>query len=167
MPRKANKKATAQSTQILLGLAEQPRKMVVNVVIDFNDCQRLSQLCYKVNPDPQIESGLKIGEVPALVDSGANVTAPVLLSLQFLKTVMPTNQSQPFLSNDWQAVSRADGRDNLAIVGRLRWTVDAGGRGDHLEQALAAGRGGPLLPHQGSLHQIGRVGQDGDLVHQE
>ena len=56
---------------------------------------------------------------PALVDTGANVVAPVLVGLAFLKRVLPTHCVEQFLSNVRQNVSGADGKDNLSIVGKL------------------------------------------------
>ena len=63
MPRKGTKKDAAI---ILSGLDKQPGKMVVDIFIDLNDCQiqKLNQITYKVKPNPKIESGLKIGEIP-------------------------------------------------------------------------------------------------------
>ena len=97
----------------------QPGKLLIDMLIDFNDCKRFEQLTQQVNPDIKIESGVKIGEVPALVDTGANVIAPVLVSLGFLRTVLPDNCIEQFLSKVKQNVSGADGKDNLAIVRRL------------------------------------------------
>ena len=87
LPRKEQKKAAAVAAKILSGLELQPGKLIVNIFIDFNDCKRFEQLTKKVNHNPTIESGVKIGEVPTLVDTRANVIAPVLLSLKFLRMV--------------------------------------------------------------------------------
>ena len=80
VPRKERQRATAAAAQMLTGLELQPGKLIVDIFIDFDDCKNFAQLTNKVNPDITIESGVKIGDVPALVDTGANVIAPVLLS---------------------------------------------------------------------------------------
>ena len=87
VPRKERMRATAAAAQMLTGLELQPGKLIVDIFIDFDDCKNFAQLTNKVNPNIAIESGVKIGDVPALVDTGANVIAPVLLSHAFLKRV--------------------------------------------------------------------------------
>ena len=119
VPRKERQRATAAAAQMLTGLELQPGKLIVDIFIDFDDCKNFAQLTNKVNPDITIESGVKIGDVPALVDTGANVIAPVLLSHAFLKRVLPAHCVQQFMCNLRQCVSGADGKENLAIVGKL------------------------------------------------
>ena len=119
LPRREEEKAAAAAAKMLSGLELQPGKLVVDLFIDFNDCKQFAQMTQKVNPDIKIESGVKIGDVPALVDTGANVVAPVLVGLAFLKRVLPTHCVEQFLSNVRQNVSGADGKDNLSIVGKL------------------------------------------------
>ena len=119
LPRKEQQKAAADTAKVLSGLNMQPGKLLIDMLIDFNDCKRFEQLTQQVNPAINIESGVKIEEVPALVDTGANVIAPVLISLAFLRIVLPDDCIAQFLSKVKQNVSGADGKGNLAIVGRL------------------------------------------------
>ena len=91
LPRREEEKAAAAAAKMLSGLELQPGKLVVDLFIDFNDCKQFAQMTQKVNSDIKIESGVKIGDVPALVDTGANVVAPVLVGLAFLKRVLPTH----------------------------------------------------------------------------
>merc|ERR1712102_99612 len=117
LPRIEEEKAAAAAAKMLSGLELQPGKLIVDIFINFNDCKHFAQVTQKVNL--KIESGVKIGDVPALVDTGANVIAPVLVGLAFLKRVLPAHCVEQFLSNVRQNVSGADGKDNLAIVGKL------------------------------------------------
>ena len=119
LPRKEQKKAAAEAAKVLWGLNMQPGKLLIDIFIDFNDCKHFKQLTQQVKSDIQIEQGVKIGDVPALVDTGANVVAPVLISLGFLRSVLPEECIEPFLSKVRQNVSGADGKDNLSIVGKL------------------------------------------------
>ena len=119
LPRKEQKKAAAETAKVLSGLNLQPGKLLIVLLIEFKDCQHVEQLTQQVKSDIQIEQGVKIGDVPALVDTGANVVAPVLISLSFLRSVLPEECIEPFLSKVRQNVSGADGKGNLEIVGRL------------------------------------------------
>ena len=119
LPRKEQKKAAATAAKVLSGLNLQPGKLLIDILIDFKDCQHVEQLTQQVKSNIQIEQGVKIGDVPALVDTGANVVAPVLISLGFLRSVLPEECIEPFLSTVRQNVSGADGKGSLEIVGRL------------------------------------------------
>ena len=102
--------AAAEATKVLTGLNTQPGKLIIDVYIYFNDCRQCHQLTQKVKPNPKIQSGVKIADVPALVDSGANTVAPVLLGVRFLRSVLPENCIQPFFDKVTRSMSGADGK---------------------------------------------------------
>ena len=53
------------------------------------------------------------------MDSGANTVAPVLLSVKFLRSVLPENCIQPFFDNVTRSMSGADGKGSLAMLGQI------------------------------------------------
>ena len=51
LPRKEQQKAA----RVLSGLNMQPGKLLIDMLIDFNDCKRFEQLTQQVNPDIKID----------------------------------------------------------------------------------------------------------------
>ena len=108
------KQAVKRAESVLTGLDKKQGKMVVHIFINFNNCWILNQITYKVKQSQLLNQvSIPIGEISALVNLGANVIAPVLLSLAFLCTVMPKDWIEQFLNTAWQAVSRANGKEIL------------------------------------------------------
>ena len=100
LPRVAKQKVTeaaAAATRVLTGVEVQPGKMIMDIYIDFEKNKPCEQIMRKVKPDFKAR-GVKIGAVPALVDTGANTIAPLLLSVKFLRSVLPEHCVQPFLT---------------------------------------------------------------------
>ena len=129
LPRKAKQKVTeaaAAATRVLTGVEEQPGKMIMDIYIDFEKFKPCDQIMQKVKPNfnaPFEKRGVKIGAVPALVDTGANTIAPLLLSVKFLKSVLPEHCVQPFFDSVRRRMSGADGNNSLQQVGLISVNV--------------------------------------------
>ena len=117
LPRKAKQRVTEAAeaaTRVLTGVDAQPGKMIIDIYIDFEKNKPCDQIMQKVKPNfnaPFEKRGVKIGAVPALVDTGANTIAPLLLSVKFLRSVLPEHCVQPFFDTVRRRMSGADGNN--------------------------------------------------------
>ena len=103
------KEAAGAATRVLTGIEAQPGKMIIDIYIDFEKNKPCDQIMQKVKPNfnaPFEKRGVKIGAVPALVDTGANTIAPLLLSVKFLRSVLPEHCVQPFFDTKAAAYVR-------------------------------------------------------------
>ena len=125
LPRKAKQKVTEAAeaaTRVLTGVEVQPGKMIIDIYIDFEKNKPCDQIMKKVKPNfnaPFKTRGVKIGAVPALVDTGANTIAPLLLSVKFLRSVLPEHCVQPFFDTVKRRMSGADGNNSLQQLGLI------------------------------------------------
>ena len=125
LPRSAKQKAKAAAgaaTRVLTGTEAQPGKMIIDIFIDFEKNKPCDQVMRKVKANfnaPFEKKGVKISAVPALIDTGANTVAPLLLSVNFLKSVLPAHCVEPFFDTVRRRMSGADGNNSLQQMGLI------------------------------------------------
>ena len=110
----------------LHGLLNQPGQLIIDLMIDFDTCSKPRTRTVKCKL-PKIKKGVCIEGIPALVDTGANTAAPLLLGYEFVQGRLSAETLSELMIPNKDGLIGANGKKDIDIIGHLSVIINIQG----------------------------------------